>query len=193
MSQSTFARRPTFTAWFTALMLIASPWMGAHGRDAKNRNVLLGTAPSVSKTFDPVRIAPGGVSLVTLTLTNPNGTPATLTAELDDALPAPMVIGGGAATTTCPNGNVSAIGGFAIFALGLGAEIPAEGSCTVAVCVTTDTAEMYVNTIPAGALQTDSGNNVDSANAMLDVTVDVVFADGFDGVPGGCVAGVVQI
>lgn len=191
MSQSVFGKGPTRTAWIT-LMLIALPWMGANGRNAQTGNALLGMAPSVSKTFDPVRIAPGGVSLVTVTLTNPNSTPATLTAELDDALPSPMVIGGGAATTTCPNGNVSAIGGFAIFALGVGAEIPADGSCTVAVCVTTDTAEIYVNTIPAGALQTDSGSNVDSANAMLEVTVDVIFADGFDGVPGGCVAAVVQ-
>lgn len=193
MSQSVFGRGPAQTAWIAAFALTALPWMGAHGRDTGDRNALQGMAPSVSKTFDPVRIAPGGVTLVTLTLTNPNSTPATLTAELDDALPSPMVIGGGAGTTTCPNGNVSAIDGFAIFALGAGAEIPAEGSCTVAVCVTTDTAEMYVNTIPAGALQTDSGNNVDSANAMLDVTVDVLFADGFDGVPGGCQAGVDQI
>jgi hypothetical protein len=143
-------------------------------------------APSLSKTFDPIRIAPHGSTLVTLTLTNPNGTPATLTGELDDSLPSPMVIGGGAATTTCPNGNVSAIGGFALFALGVGAEIPANGSCTVAVCVTTDTADSYTNTIPVGALQTDAGNNVDAASAMLTVTLDVIFSDGFDGVPGGC-------
>jgi hypothetical protein len=137
-------------------------------------------APSVSKRFDPVRIAPGGVTLVTLTLTNPNSTPATLSGELDDVLPSPMVIGGGAGTTTCPNGNVSAIGGFPIFALSLGTQIPANGSCTVAVCVTTDTAETYTNTIPANALQTDAGNNVDPASAMLDVTLDVILVDGFD-------------
>jgi hypothetical protein len=188
-----FGRHRRLTALATILALAPLPWIPAWGRDSGNRNALLGMAPSVAKTFDPVRIAPGGTTLVTLTLTNPNSTPATLTAELDDALPSPMVIGGGAGTTTCPDGNVSAIGGFAIFALGFGAQIPAEGSCTVAVCVTTDTAGMYVNTIPAGALQTDSGNNVDSANAMLDVTVDVIFTNGFDRVPGECNAGVVQI
>ena len=121
----------------------------------------LGTAPSVSKTFMPARIAPNGVSLVTITLSNPTDATATLTTELDDHLPSPMVIGGGAGTTTCAGGNMSAIGGFAIFALSLGAQIPANGSCTVTVCVTTDTADSYTNTIPSGALQTDAGNNAD--------------------------------
>jgi hypothetical protein len=145
-----------------------------------------GTSPSISKTFTPARMAPGGESAVTLTLSNPANTVATLTGELDDQLPAPMVIGGGAATTTCPNGNVSAIGGFAIFALGLGAQIPANGSCIVTVCVTTDTADIYTNTIPAGALQTDAGSNGDAASSTIAVTDDVIFFDGFDGLPGGC-------
>ncbi len=189
MSQASFGNWSKGTAWITLFTLVADPWSGAHSRDVENRDVMLGTAPSVSKTFDPVRIAPGGVSLVTLTLTNPNDTPATLTAELDDALPSPVEIGGGAGTTTCPNGNVSAIAGFAIFALGAGAQIPANGSCTVAVCVTTDTAGSYTNTIPAAALQTDMGSNIDSASAILAVTTDVIFSDGFDGVPGDCAVG----
>ncbi|HEV7490675.1 MAG TPA: hypothetical protein VGO25_07710 [Rhodanobacteraceae bacterium] len=137
--------------------------------------------PSVSKTFDPATIGLSAASLVTITLTNPNSTAAVLTGELDDVLPASVVIGGGAGSTTCPNGNVSAIAGFPVFALGLGAEIPAQGSCTVTVCVTTDTAGTYTNTIPAGALQTDMGNNIDPASAILMATDDVIFADRFDG------------
>ncbi len=135
----------------------------------------------MSKTFDPVVMGLGGASLVTITLTNPNMTAAVLTAEFDDALPASVVIGGGAGSTTCPNGNVSAIAGFSIFALGVGAEIPAQGSCTVTVCVMTDMTGTYTNTIPAGALQTDMGNNVEPASAILSVTDDVIFADQFDG------------
>jgi hypothetical protein len=167
-------------AWGSGLALVLA--------SAGNHSATLGTAPTVSMTFDPTRIAPGGTSLVTITLTNDNSTTATLTSELDDHLPSPVVIGGGTGMTTCPNGTVSAIGGFAIFALALGAQIPANGSCTVAVCVTTDTAGDYTNTIPAGALQTDAGSNVDPASALLIVTDDVLFADGFDGVPGGCTA-----
>jgi len=174
-----FGRKQRVIA-LAALAFALSPWISAHGRNGRSPNATQDIAPSVSKTFYPARIAPGSATLVTLTLTNSNSTPATLTAELDDSLPSPIVIGGGAGATTCPNGNVSAIGGFAIFALSFGAQIPANGSCTVAVCVTTDTAGEYVNTIPAGALQTDSGNNVDSADAMLEVTVDIIFSNGFD-------------
>jgi hypothetical protein len=35
-------------------------------------------------------------------------------------------------------------------------------------------------------LQTDAGNNADPASATIEVTDDVIFADGFDGLPGGC-------
>ncbi len=145
--------------------------------------------PSVAKAFLPNLIAPGVSTLVSLTLTNPNANPAALSAPLDDSLPSHMVIGGGAATTTCANGNVSAIAGFAIFELAAGAQIPANGSCVVNVCVTTDQAATYTNTIATGALQTDLGNNAAPASAMLTVTSDKIFSDGFDGVPGDCHAG----
>jgi len=164
-----------------AMSLVWSPWSSASSWSGEDIGTMPDAEPSVSKTFDPLAIAPGGASVVTITLTNPNATAAVLTTELDDHLPASVVIGGGAGSTTCPNGTVSAIGGFAIFALGLGAEIPAQGSCTVTVCVTTDMTGSYTNTIPAGALQTDMGNNVDPASAILLVTDDVIFADRFDG------------
>lgn len=140
-----------------------------------------GDAPSLSMTFEPAVIAPDRSTLVTITLSNPGPTPATLTAEFDDVLPAPVVIGGGAGATTCPNGIVSAIGGFAVFALNFGAEIPAQGSCIVTACVTADSAGTYTNTLPAGALQTDNGNNADAASAILGVSSDIIFADGLEG------------
>ena len=172
----TLLRHRKLTASAAALALLVSA--AAHGRDG---NAVLGMSPSVSKTFDPVTVGLGGASLVTITLTNPDTTAAVLVSELDDVLPASVVIGGGAGATTCPNGNVSAIGGFPIFALGAGAQIPAQGSCTVTVCVMTDVTGTYTNTIPAGALQTDMGNNVDPASAILTATDDVIFADRFDG------------
>jgi hypothetical protein len=55
--------------------------------------------------------------------------------------------------------------------VGLTAEglIPANGSCTVTATVTAAAAGSYVNTLPAGALQTDLGNNAGSASATLTV------------------------
>ena len=185
-----FARHRSGRASIRALTLILLPLAVVHDRDSGAASApLVVTPPSVAKAFLPNLIAPGVSTLVTLTLTNPNDTPATLSAPLDDFLPSPMVIGGGAGTTTCPNGNVSAITGFGVFELGVGAQIPAQGSCVVAVCVTTDQAGIYTNTIPASTLQTDLGNNAGAASAMLTVSTDVIFIDGFDGVPGGCKAG----
>jgi hypothetical protein len=158
------------------LALLASPTV--YGRQ---RAAPLVMTPSVSETFSPDIIRLGGSSLVALTLTNPTTTAATVTAELDDFLPASLVIGGGAGATSCPNGHVSAIAGFSVFALAVGTQIPALGSCTVTVCVTTDAGGDYTNTIPAGALQTDGGNNADPASAILIASADVIFADGFEG------------
>src|SRR5581483_5621612 len=55
--------------------------------------------PTLSKSFNPATIITGGISLLTITLSNPNITVATLTAPLVDTLPAGMVISGGAGTT----------------------------------------------------------------------------------------------
>ena len=55
--------------------------------------------------------------------------------------------------------------------VGLTAEglIPANGSCTVTANVTAAVAGSYVNTLPAGALQTNHGNNAAPAVATLTV------------------------
>lgn len=141
-----------------------------------------GAQPSLSKTFTPAVIGVGGVSLVTITLTNPNTTVAMLTGELDDTLPESLVITTGFvdSATTCPNGHVSALNGFPVFSLNLGAQIPAQGSCTVTACVITDTAGDYTNTLSASALQTNLGNNINPASAVVTATPDFVFASAFD-------------
>jgi len=190
MSLARFARHRRRKASILPLTLIVLASAVAHDYDSAAAGTPLAvTPPSVAKSFLPNLIAPGVSTLVTLTLTNPNDTVATVSAPLDDFLPSHMVIGGGAGTTTCPNGSVSAIAGFGVFELPVGAQVPAHGFCVVAVCVITDQANIYTNTILAGALQTDLGNNAAPASAMLDVSADIIFIDGFEGVPGGCKAG----
>jgi hypothetical protein len=180
MTTERFGLRQGLIAVAAGASLALSP-VPAHAREGRHTHTAPNEGPSVSKTFDPVTVAPAADSLVTITLTNPNATAAVLTAELDDVLPSSVAIGGGAGSTTCPNGIVSAIAGFPVFALGLGAEIPAQGSCTVTVCVVSDMSGTYTNTIPAGALQTDMGSNAETASAMLTVTDDVIFANRFEG------------
>ncbi len=134
-------------------------------------NSQVSNPPTLSKTFTPASIPVGGTSTLTLTLGNPNPTPATLSTALVDNLPAGMVVASPAgAGTTCPSGSVSAAPGSSMVALGVGAQIPANTSCTMSVNVTASAPGSYTNTLAAGALQTDHGSNQSPASAVLNVT-----------------------
>jgi hypothetical protein len=129
--------------------------------------------PKLSKSFSPASINPGDSSVLTITLTNPSSSVATLTAALTDMLPSGLVVSG-SASNSC-GGTVTASKGSSKVTL-TGGSIPANGSCevTVTVSVTTSNKEdcsgrEYVNTLPAGALQTSTGSNWDSASATLTI------------------------
>ena len=123
------------------------------------------TTPGVAKAFAPASVAVSANSTATITLSNPNATAATLTADLVDTLPAGLVAT--SATTTCTGGTASFTAG--TLKLASGAKIPASGSCTLSGVVSSATAGSYVNTIAAGALKTDAGNNASAASATLQV------------------------
>jgi hypothetical protein len=122
--------------------------------------------PTVTKAFSPANITPGGVSRLTITLSNANAAAIALTAAFTDNLPSGVLV---AATpnpiTTC-GGAVTAASGASAVTLAASSAIPA-GSCTIAVNVTAPAAGSFVNTIPAGALQTINGNNAAPASATL--------------------------
>ncbi|HMH51152.1 MAG TPA: hypothetical protein VK548_13030, partial [Candidatus Acidoferrum sp.] len=129
------------------------------------------TAPTLGKAFNPATIAAGGVSTLTIALSNPDVAVATLTAPLVDTVPSGVVI---AATpnvgTTC--GGVEApvaVAGATTVTLPAGRSIPANGSCTLTVNVTAAVGGSYVNTLAAGALVTSNGNNAVPAVATLTV------------------------
>ena len=123
--------------------------------------------PTINKSFGPFTILAGGVSTLTITLNNANGSAASLSAPLNDALPAGLVVSGNA-STTC-GGTVSATAGSSSVKL-TGGSIPATGSCTVTVDVTAAAAGTYINSIASGALQTTKGNNAAPAVATLTAT-----------------------
>ena len=139
------------------------------------------TPPTIAKSFTPASVEVNADSTAVITLSNANATAATLSADLVDTLPTGLVAS--AASTTC--------GGSASFTPGTvtltsGATIPATGSCAISATVQAATAGSYVNTIAAGALQTDQGDNATAASATLTVTtnpIDEIFTDGFDGTP----------
>jgi hypothetical protein len=118
--------------------------------------------PTLAKDFRPASIHPGGISILTITLSNNNDTAASLSAPLTDDLPRGVVVAG-KATTTC-GGKVSASTSKVSL---MGCSIPAKGYCKVTVPVTTTCDGSFCNILPAGALQTDQGNNTAPASATL--------------------------
>ncbi|MEX2273556.1 MAG: ice-binding family protein [Vicinamibacterales bacterium] len=128
--------------------------------------------PTVSKAFLPTSIAPGGVSRLTVTLNNPNASVISLVAAFTDTLPAGVLVAPTPNTATTCGGAAAATAGGSTVTLATGSTIPA-GSCTIAVDVTAAAAGTYVNTISAGALQTNTGNNAAAASTTLTVTAAV--------------------
>lgn len=141
-----------------------------------------GGTPTLGKTFSPASINAGGVSTLTITLSNPSSTVADLTAQLIDVLPIGMTAVAGTISSTCiapldetplpmPSADFSASWyNDTSSTIGLtGGSIPANGSCTVTANVTVAVAGIYVNSLPAGALQTTTGNNAEPAVATLTV------------------------
>jgi len=123
--------------------------------------------PVIGKSFNKASIIAGGTSVLTLTLSNANGTAANMTSALTDTFPTGVFVSGNA-STTC-GGTVTALMGKSSLSLS-GGTIPANGSCTVTVTVTAPVAGSYINSVPAGALKTSNGNNVAPAVATLTVT-----------------------
>lgn len=137
--------------------------------DAADATLFVRPAPTLAKAFEPATIGIGETSRLTITLGNPNATALTLTANLNDQFPSGLVIATPAdAATTCTGGaGVSTTADSVV--LGSGAQIPANGSCTLSVDATSDEAQSYVNQLGAGALQTDQGRNATPASATLSV------------------------
>ena len=155
---------------------------GAVTLDSNTVNATLcGVAPvtsiTLSKTFSPATINRGGVSTLTITFSNANDTPANLTASFIDTLPSGLEVVAGSARTNCSetvSAGISLLSGWFIVdssRVGLAAEgaIPANSSCTLTANVTAPAAGSYINSLPAGALQTSNGSNAAPAVATLTV------------------------
>jgi uncharacterized repeat protein (TIGR01451 family) len=129
--------------------------------------------PTVSKAFLPATIAAGGTSTLQVTLYNPNSVPIALSSTFTDPFPTGVVTAGTPSyATTCIGGAVGGTSG--TLTLSSGASIPPgtyanPGSCTLQVDITAAATGVYTNTIAAGALQTNAGNNAAAATAVLTV------------------------
>ena len=137
--------------------------------------------PTVSKAFSPATIGKGQTSTLTVTLTNPNAAAITGTA-FTDTYPTDLVNAattnlasscGGTATAAASGGSLSLASG----------TIPASGSCTLSVDVTSNVVNLggYTNTLAIGDVTTsNAGSNTASASDSLIVnatpTIDKSFS-----------------
>lgn len=120
--------------------------------------------PTLLIGFSPASIVRNANTALVITLTNPAGQADSLTASLTDYLPNGVQVSG-ASGTTC-GGQVTAPVGGSAFTLS-GGSIAAYGSCQVGVYVTASKTGTYINSVPAGALQTNNGSNAQGASATL--------------------------
>ncbi len=135
-------------------------------------NLVVLNPPTITKNFAPDPITVNGVSVLTITLTNPNAGTALTGAAFTDTYPAPITNSSSpAGATTCAGGTVTAASSGPSVALS-GGTIPAGGSCTVTVNVTSSTPGAHVNNIAAGGLTTtNAGSNTVAATDALTVVL----------------------
>jgi serine protease len=128
------------------------------------------TAPTVSESFSPSSVGENVPATLTITLTNANGFDLTQS-SLSETLPAKLSIPTTeTASTTCTGAAATVSNTSSAVSLS-GANIPANGSCTVSVTVQSSSAGAYTNTIAANALSTaPAGGNTAAATAALTVS-----------------------
>jgi hypothetical protein len=137
------------------------------------------TAPTISKAFSTSSVVPNGTATLTITLNNSNAAATgtmTVSSAFTDTLPtsnlgqAMTIASTSSLATTCAGAVTSTAVGVspASVTLAAGSTIPA-GGCTISVDVKVGSSvnSTYVNTIPAGALVTNAGNNAAAASATL--------------------------
>jgi CSLREA domain-containing protein/uncharacterized repeat protein (TIGR01451 family) len=124
--------------------------------------------PSIAKAFNPAVIAPGGISTLTFTITNPAvNTVAEAGVAFTDTLPTNLVVATpNGATGNCNGGTLTAVAGSGSISL-VGGSVPVGSSCAVSVNVTSATAGTYNNT--SGAVTSTNGGTGNTASASLTV------------------------
>ena len=127
-------------------------------------------APTLTKTFAPDNILDGGVSTMTLVLTNPNAEDLT-GATLTDTYPSNVTNATPDNESNTCGGTLTSVDGGANISLS-GGVIPANSSCSITVDVTSAVAGTYTNTTSV----IDTANALDSATATDDLVVTTVLA-----------------
>jgi uncharacterized repeat protein (TIGR01451 family) len=129
-------------------------------------------APSVSKSFSPNTILIGETSRLTIRIRNNDLLTALTQTSLTDQLPANVVLANPVSPTLSNCGasaSLTAVPGGASISLA-NSTIAANTTCTIRVNVTSTISGVYVNTIPADAVDNQQGvSNASPASSTLNV------------------------
>jgi CSLREA domain-containing protein/uncharacterized repeat protein (TIGR01451 family) len=138
--------------------------------DAGNANPASATLtvinpPSMSKSFSPNSIAPGGTSTVTLGLSNSNTNTTLNSVQFTDTLPTGMTVASPANLNSSCSGTATQSGGAVSLT---GATLAPNANCTVTVSVTASTLGVYTNSVTPSASNSGTGTAA-TATATLQV------------------------
>jgi len=123
--------------------------------------------PAITKSFSPTTIAPGGVTTLTINISNPGSNTVQLNGvAFTDNFPANLVVANPNGLANTCGGTATATPGSGTFSLS-GGTIPVNSSCTMSVMVTTPVGGLYVNN--TNAVNSTNGGTGNSASASLTV------------------------
>jgi hypothetical protein len=122
--------------------------------------------PTITKSFSPPVVGINQLSMVTITITNPNSSNLT-GASMNDSFTSGLLTNGTAATT-CPGGSAFASPTLLNLA---GATIPANGSCTVTTFAFAATPGVYQN--GTGSVFSSGPASLGGATATLNVLLSI--------------------
>jgi uncharacterized repeat protein (TIGR01451 family) len=127
-------------------------------------SVIVVMPPTISKSFTPTKIVPGGTSALSFTVTNPNSFAPLPGVGFTDNLPAGVVVATpNGLTGSCGGGTITATAGSPTISLS-GATLANNASCAFSVNVTAPEG-IYVNA--TGAVFSTYGSGKPSNQAML--------------------------
>jgi hypothetical protein len=128
------------------------------------------TPPTVTEAFSPATVGANAASTLTITFSNANGFDLTQS-SFTETVPANLIIQTSPAPTTSCSGASGTLTSSASAVAMAGANIPANGSCSMTMSVKSPTAGNYADAIAANALSTASaGSNSAGASTSLTVT-----------------------
>ncbi|MCA2001715.1 MAG: DUF11 domain-containing protein, partial [Chloroflexi bacterium] len=136
----------------------------------------------INKQFTPLQIDTGGVSVLKITIFNPNVYPLTSVGFTDNLVgvqPGLFIASGGLVSNTC-GGTVAAAPGTNTITLA-GGSVPAQttvpGQCFIEVEVSSLTEGNLINTIPAGALTATGAEGPITNTSPASATISVIAVD----------------